>query len=141
MSALTKLETDIARDAISNLEHALEKRKRKWWDWHLSNPHVWSLFERYAFEAISSGRKNYSHWAILQRIRWNYEIETRGGEFKISNDYIAWYARMFAAKHPEHRGFFRLKPLKEETALENLKRRHGAKIYYLPNKVEPTKWT
>ena len=102
------------------LEDRLQKRKKKWWEWHKENPEIWKKFEEYTLEAIEAGRKNYSHWAIVQRIRWNTEIETKGGEFKISNDYICFYARLFNARYPEHNGFFRLKPLKEEKMISDL---------------------
>ena len=96
------------------LKDNLEKRKRKWWEWHKKNPEVWERFESYTLEAIKSGREHYSHWAIINRIRWHSEIETKGGEFKISNDHICFYARLFHARYPQHKDFFRLKPLKEE---------------------------
>ena len=102
------------------LKEKLDKRKRKWWDWHKKNPQVWDKFESYTLEAINSGRKKYSHWAIINRIRWNREIETNGGEFKISNDYICFYARTFIAYNPEHKDFFKLKPLKEEKLIKEL---------------------
>lgn len=102
------------------LSKRLQKRKEKWWAWHKLNPQVWKKFEEYTFDAIRSGRKNYSHWAIVNRIRWNTEIETKGGEFKISNDYIAFYARLFHVKHPQYDGFFRLKKLKEEAVIEKI---------------------
>jgi len=106
---------------IEEYRKRLEDRKQKWWGWHKDNPKVWEKFEEYTFDAINSGRKHYSHWAIINRIRWNKEIETQGGEFKISNDYICFYARLFHAKHPEHKDFFKLKPLKEEKEIEYLK--------------------
>ena len=49
------------------LKEKLEKRKRKWWDWHKQNPQVWDKFEEYTLEAINSGRKKYSHWAIINQ--------------------------------------------------------------------------
>ena len=102
------------------LEEQLQERKNKWWGWHKKNPQVWDKFKEYTLEAINSGRSHYSHWAIVNRIRWNREIETKGGEFKISNDYICFYARLFHAKYPEHGDFFRLKPLKEEKMIADL---------------------
>jgi hypothetical protein len=102
------------------LKDQLEERKKKWWAWHKLNPQVWEKFEEYTLEAVNSGRKHYSHWAIVNRIRWNREIETKGGEFKISNDYICFYARLFHARYPEHNEFFRLKPLKEEKLMAEL---------------------
>ena len=101
-------------------ENKLKKRKEKWWAWHKENPKVWQKFEEYTFQAIQSGRKKYSQWAIINRIRWDREIETQGGDFKISNDYIGFYARLFHARHPEYNGFFRLKSLKEESLIESL---------------------
>ena len=91
------------------LQEKLDKRKKKWWEWHKKNPQVWDKFEKYTLEAINSGRKKYSHWAIINRIRWHNEIETKGGDFKISNDYICFYARLFHARHPQYKDFFTLK--------------------------------
>ena len=102
------------------LKNQLEERKQKWWAWHKRNPQVWEKFREYTLEAVNSGRAHYSHWAIINRIRWNREIETKGGEFKISNDYICFYARLFHAKHPEHGDFFHLKMLKEEKLIMEL---------------------
>lgn len=104
----------------SQLEEKLRERKRKWWAWHKKNPQVWDKFREYTLDAIRSGRRHYSHWAVINRIRWNREIETRGGEFKISNDYICFYARLFHVEHPEYRDFFKLKPLKEEKEIARL---------------------
>ena len=106
---------------VKVLELELAQRKQSWWKWHKENPEVWEKFEEYTLQAISSGRKHYSHWAIVNRIRWNSEIETRGGDFKISNDYIGFYARLFHARHPDYDGFFKLKPLKEEKEIDQLK--------------------
>jgi len=117
------------------LKDQLEERKQKWWAWHRLNPQVWEKFREYTLEAVSSGRTHYSHWAIINRIRWNREIETRGGEFKISNDYICFYARLFHAKHPEHEGFFHLKQLKEEKLIAELvEQRNSWNISFLPER-------
>jgi len=105
---------------IQKLEEQLQERKEIWWDWHKKNPQVWGKFEEYTLEAITTGRKHYSHWAIMQRIRWNKEIDTNGGEFKISNDYIGFYARLFHAHNPDHDDFFDLKQLKEEKEIDRL---------------------
>ena len=107
-------------ELVKQLQEDLQERKEVWWEWHKANPEVWLKFEEYTLEAIKSGRKNYSHWAIINRIRWHSEIETSGGEFKISNDYICFYARLFHARYPEHKDFFRLKQLKEEKMIDEL---------------------
>jgi len=115
------------------LKDQLEERKQKWWAWHKLNPQVWEKFREYTLEAVNSGRRHYSHWAIINRIRWNREIETKGGEFKISNDYICFYARLFHAKYPEHGEFFRLKMLKEEKLISELVEQRGSwNVSFLP---------
>lgn len=89
-----------------------ESLKRKWWEWHKENPHVYELFERFAFEAIGKGHDRLSAWLIVNRIRWETTVETNGGDFKISNDFIAYYSRLFMHMHPEYDGFFRTKELR-----------------------------
>jgi hypothetical protein len=86
--------------------------KERWWAWHRSNPAVFELFERFTFEALSRGHKRLSAWLIINRIRWETSVVTRDGDFKISNDFIAFYARYFMHKHPEFKGFFVTKPMK-----------------------------
>ena len=86
-----------------------EQRKKEWWEWHKENPYVWLYFERFAMEAVNKGRKKISHWLIINRIRWEVNIVTTGEDFKISNDYIAFYARLWKAKHPQHKDLFTTK--------------------------------
>ena len=91
-----------------------EGMKEIWWEWHKENPHVYQMFERFALEAVDSGKRNFSHWLIMNRMRWETALQTSGDEFKIRNDFIAYYARLFMAYHPEHEGFFRIKRMKED---------------------------
>jgi hypothetical protein len=88
-----------------------EQRKIDWWEWHKANPDVWRYFEKYAYEAVHRGRKKISHWLIINRIRWEVSIVTTGEDFKISNDYIAFYARLWKARHPEHADLFNTKKM------------------------------
>ena len=94
-------------------EHVMET-KRKWWIWHRANPHVYELFKRFTMQAINRGHRNLSAWLIVNRIRWETSIETTGDDFKISNDFIAYYSRLFMHDHPQYKGFFRTKTLKSE---------------------------
>lgn len=86
-------------------------RKQAWWEWHQKNPQVWMMFERFSFEAVNRGRKKISHWLIINRIRWETAILTTGSDFKISNDYIAFYARLWKAKYPIHADLFNTKKM------------------------------
>lgn len=91
-----------------------ESVKLKWWQWHKENPHVYELFKRFTYEAIAKGHDRLSAWLIVNRIRWETMVETRGDDFKISNDFIAYYARLFMHEHPEYDGFFRTKQLRRD---------------------------
>lgn len=73
------------------------------------NPHIWDLFLKYTREMPHSGRTRYSANMIFERIRWHTTVETRGTDFKISNDFRAYYSRKIMALHPEFRGFFSVK--------------------------------
>jgi hypothetical protein len=81
--------------------------------YHNDNPQVYELFKKFTFMAIRRGHNRLSAWMIANRIRWETSIETFSvEEYKISNDYIALYARMFMSDHPEYNGFFRIKEMK-----------------------------
>lgn len=80
---------------------------------HKQNPHIYELFCKYSCEAIKSGKKRMSHWLVANRIRWDAEVVTNTDEqYKISNDFIALYARKFMEEHPQHNGFFKTKEMK-----------------------------
>ena len=76
-------------------------------EWHADNPHVYAFYKYFTFQAIKSGRPHYSSDAICHRIRWHTEIETTGEDWKMNNNYAAFYARKFMADYPQHKGFFR----------------------------------
>ena len=78
--------------------------------YHSKNPHVYELFKKFAFAAAAE-KKQYSADAVLHRMRWYTDIETRGDIFKINNNYAAYYGRLFMADFPQHEGFFRTRAL------------------------------
>jgi hypothetical protein len=81
--------------------------------YHRDNPQVYELFKYFTLRAIKRGHNRLSAWMIANRIRWETSIETFSvDEYKISNDYIALYARMFMRDHPEYDGFFKTKEMK-----------------------------
>jgi hypothetical protein len=89
-----------------------ENLKQAWWAWHKENPDVYRLFDKFTREAISRGHRRLSAWLIINRVRWETSIVTTGNDFKISNDFIAFYSRLFMALNPEYKGFFQVKQMK-----------------------------
>jgi hypothetical protein len=77
---------------------------------HAENPHVYQLFERFTFEAISAGRKRFSARTVAERIRWYTSVETRDpAGFKLNNNWAPFYARLFHERWPAYDGLFELR--------------------------------
>lgn len=79
------------------------------WKYHEENPKVFKLFEQFANQLRSAGRKHYGVGSITERIRWHFAVETTGDEFKINNNYRSCYARLLILKDPTFEGFFELR--------------------------------
>ena len=74
-----------------------------------AHPEVWRMFVKLTLDRIDKGFAHYSADAIFHRIRWEmalpiYEL---GKEFKLNDNYTAFYARAFMRMYPKHDGFFR----------------------------------
>ena len=88
-------------------ETRLEQMRAAFVAYHRAHPSVWRLFARFTFQVIERGHRHYSADAVVHRIRWHATVETSGEGFKIRNNHVAFYARMFMSTYPEHDGFFR----------------------------------
>lgn len=77
----------------------------KFKQFHRDNPHVYDLFDRFTRELIDAGFRRYGAKAVMERIRWHVTTRTKG-EFKISNNHTAYYARLWSITNPEHARFF-----------------------------------
>lgn len=78
-----------------------------------ANRTVWGLFVKFTCDLINAGHTHYSADAVLHRIRWHTNVETRragltpaGEELKLNNNYAAFYSRKWDDNYPEHRDFF-----------------------------------
>ena len=80
------------------------------------NPRIWELFERFTERAIARGFKNLSADMVVHRIRWEVYVETvSADDYKINNNHVAYYARKWLEKHPEHAKFFELRKVRGES--------------------------
>jgi len=94
------------------LRNANRRLLESFWQYHRNNPHVYNEFKNHCLAMYDSGRKRYGAWCVINKIRWDYDLKVQGKDkFKISNGYIAFFARMLIAEHPELDGFFQLKKL------------------------------
>ena len=73
---------------------------------HNEHPEVWELFVHFTQTMIRKGYPNYSVNAIFERIRWEKDEGGDGvNQFKLNNNYRAFYARRFMRMYPQYDGF------------------------------------
>ncbi len=77
---------------------------------HIENPNIYALFQKEVFRAIKAGRTRISARTVMEFIRWGIYVETTDeAGYKINNNHIPFYARMFINDHPEHEKLFDLR--------------------------------
>ena len=77
---------------------------------HQENPKFYALFVQYAMDVREAGFQQFSARAIIHRIRWHMDIETKSGDgFKINNNHSPYYARKMMREYPEVKDFFSLR--------------------------------
>jgi hypothetical protein len=81
---------------------------------HLENPHIYALFDRFVRELIRAGRLRYSSRAVFERIRWHMAVETSDPHFKLNDHHTPYYARMWMRENPEYPDFFEIRILKAQ---------------------------
>lgn len=101
---------------------------------HRDNPRVWILFRNFSLRALHAGVPRYSADAVLHRLRWHIEVETRGAgvadgqELKINNNHASFYARMFRETYPQHADFFRIRHAQADQAITGGAPRHDLAV-------------
>ncbi len=83
--------------------------------YHKKNTSIYHDFKELAFQMISADRAKYSAWVVVNVIRWRRDSKSNNKLFKINNDFIAIYARMFAVEFPQYKDFFvtrKMKPIR-----------------------------
>ena len=95
----------------------IHPRDTKKWNefmrFHKENPEVYDAFVRLANEAKQKGFTSIGAHLLIQRIRWECQVERGENAYKICNNHFPYYARLFILNNPEFEGFFELRKLKE----------------------------
>jgi len=81
----------------------------KFEEYHRDNPHVFRLFKQYSEQALDRGYTKFSAKAVFERLRWHYQMETVGDDFKLNNNYTAYYARLLMQSDIRFQNFFELR--------------------------------
>ncbi len=79
---------------------------------HKARPEVYVMLRDVCLDFKGRGRTKWSIWGAFQVVRWQRHFQRVPGEdFKLSNDLTGYYARLLAAREPELREFFTMRPL------------------------------
>jgi len=111
MADVDQIQLDLfpTRDVLAMPKGAtIEDRFR---EFDAANPHVYEALVDLCRRVQARGRKRWSINAAFEvpRYRWTMQTIRREGEFKLNNNFRAYYARMIEAQEPELAGFFELR--------------------------------
>lgn len=81
---------------------------------HRANPQVYSALKTLSLQMLGTGVSRYGIKGLVERLRWEFAIVTKGDNFKICNSYTSRYARLLVEESPQLDGFFELRELREE---------------------------
>src|SRR5262245_52039870 len=81
-----------------------------WLAFHTGHPEVYRLLETLALELAHQGRK-FGVKRIYEDARWDYKLPGSDREFKLSNSYTAYYARLLLERNPGLKGKLTIKTL------------------------------
>jgi hypothetical protein len=108
-------------DLFGTREFPANPIEARFWEFHDENPRVYRLFDRFTRQAIARGHDHLSADMVMHRIRWESAVETTDGEFKVNNNYSAYYGRLWMRENPGFAGFFRTRKLLNGDASDALK--------------------
>ena len=83
---------------------------------HEENPQIYAAFSMEAIKAIKMGKKKMSAKLIIEHIRWNTFLTSNDDHFKINNNYVSYYARLFVKKNPMFSDVFNFRKLNNEAS-------------------------
>ena len=89
-----------------------------WWEFHKANPRVYELFKEITFRAIRKGKTKLSATLVVNVIRWEHFLETttqKDGGFKINNNFVPYYSRLFMRDFPKYDGLFATRTIRSSS--------------------------
>lgn len=89
----------------------MSKIEDKFRELHKGKPEIYEAFKKVIFQLMNRGYKHYSADGVFHIVRFTTSAKMEDA-FKINNNYVSLYARMFADDFPQYSTFFKFKPLK-----------------------------
>ena len=78
-------------------------------DFHRKNPHVMQELIGMALDLKRNGIDEWGIGALFEVLRFRRAMKTTGDEFKLNNNYRAFYSRKLMDAVPELKNFFRVR--------------------------------
>lgn len=77
---------------------------------HADNPHVYRIMVEQARRWVrETGRHKLGAQMLIERVRWVIAIQTKSDDYRINNDFAAFYARLIMAREADLAGLFDLR--------------------------------
>ena len=73
---------------------------------HLDHPGVYQALVQMARTLKDKGHSKIGIGMLWEVLRWRWMMSAPKGDYKMNNDYRAFYARMIMEKEPDLKGFF-----------------------------------
>ena len=116
MQQMSIFDLPAASPTISDPQTTAEK----FWNFHRQNPQVFAALRDLALEARRRGDKE-GIKSLYEVARWKLKrLQTAGDPVKLSNSYTGFYARLIMLLVPELEGFFDLRPMRQESRLQDV---------------------
>ena len=96
-------------------ESASSRLEQKFLDFHEANPHIYDIIVQISRGLKAKGFKRAGMKMIFERLRWLWAIQTQGDDYKLNNNYTAFYARKVMSEVPELQGFFKVRTQRHAT--------------------------
>ena len=87
---------------------------------HADNPRVYATLLRLAHEWVDVfGHRKVGMKALFEVARWQISLATSDPDFKLNNNYTAYYARLLMREHPALDGLFDLRRSEADSWLDS----------------------
>jgi hypothetical protein len=106
-------------DLFSKADWEQGKLAKRFWGFHAANPEVYASLVRLAREfRRMRPAKNIGIALLYERLRWDFTMQTLSDdEFKLTNDYRAFYSRLIMQREPDLAGLFVTKESVADSAM------------------------
>ena len=99
-------------DLFDDLPPSSKDMTDKFWDFHANNPHVYCEIVKLARQLKVRGHTRYAMKGIFEVIRYHRALATTDAEYKLNNNYTAYYARLAMGLEGDLADFFSVRESK-----------------------------